>query len=420
MKKTVKISLIVFLIACLLPCLAIRIYGAIASMIAPVSSTEAPTSTLTITLTPMPPFIGKLLLSFKGESTVYELAYDANTWTTTRIPIFEGADSAMLSTDKKHLFVYQLLKKKVTIINLTSGEETSFEIQEDLDWFVGYQNSWVTHGLLGGGISISPDNMNVCYTASEGKIYLYNISQDKSWLVYQAPSAKYTPQDKSEVYQFYGEVVCGPWLGVERFVVYRYVGSMPSNLYSDSVVELNTTSIVTIGEKLKFEDIKQWFYVEAISPSGHSMVYTDTESMSTYLVRNFSNFTEMDSQLIIQDRDWQGYFEFLTENQLFFHFRDIVINLENMESREWKLPDKCSESWQWVGNPEDNLIACGCEESCFEEAQVSSSDRFLTPDSYKYSSAILIYDLTTGSLIRIHDLEYFHQPDEISFIGWYP
>lgn len=417
MKKVLKISFIVLIVACFLPCSAIMVYSAITP-----KSTQTPTIVPTLTPTPLPPFAGNLLLSFEGENTVYRLTYEASTWTTTRTPVFEGGDSVILSPDKKNLFVYQQGNRKVTIINLLSGKETSFVIQEDLDSSVGYQY-WVTGGLLGGGISISPDNMNVCYTARQGKIYLYNISQDKSWLVYQAPSAKYTPEDKSEVYQLYGQVVCGPWLGVERFVVYRYIGSMPANLYSNSVVEPNTTSIVTIGEKFKFDDINKWFHVEAISPSGHSLVYTDPGSMSTYLVRNFSNFAEMDPQLIIQDRDREGYFEFLTEDRLFFHnidFRNIDINLKSLEPREWRLPDKCIGDWQWVGNPEDNLIACGCDESCFEEAQVSLSDKSLTPDSYKYSNAILIYNLTTGSFIRIHELEYFHQPDEISFIGWYP
>jgi hypothetical protein len=418
MKKALKISFIVFIVACFLPCSAILIYSAITP-----SSTQTPTPTPTHTPAPAPSFAGNLLLSFKGERTIYKLAFDANTGTTVRTPIFEEGDSAMLSTDGKYLFVYQQENRRVTMINLASDEKTSFEIQEDLNSF-GYSYYWMERGLLGGGISISPDNRSICHTTDTGEIYLYSIPQNKSQVIYQAPSARYSPSDSSEVYLYYGEAVCGPWLGNDRFVIYRHTGPMPSEMPAGSGIGLepDTTTIVTVGDEPKFEDINQWLYVEAISPNSRSLVYTDTESRSVYLVRGFNNFNEMTPRLIAQDRDWdqQSYFEFLSEDRLFSYHPDAAIDLESLESREWELPDKCVGDWQWIGNPEDNLIACGCDELCYEETQVSSSDRSLTPDSYQYSSAILIYDLTKGSLIRIHDLEFFHTPDEISFIGWYP
>jgi WD40 repeat protein len=386
--------------------------------------TETPTSTPTPipspTPTPMPPFQGTLLLRIRSgysDVTVYKLVYDGRTWTTTGAPVIEGAQGAVLSPDGSHLFVYQGEADGVKVIDLLSDEETTFQTPEDL----GDMTS----------MSISPDSTNFCYATSSGKVYLYTISLGKPRLVYKAPFANYSFSN-GDKYSVYGETGCGLWLGADRFVMYRYIGSMPRHVTSPGYPEVaaNTTTIVTIGEKFKLENAKQLVSVEAISPDDLSIVYTDKKDGAVYLARNFSSFKELDSQLIVRPAsDQVAFFEFLPDDQVLYTvstrgdrgllYPDYsIINLADMELRKWELPDDCGyglrngkgweggsyeRSWQWIGEPGSGVIAC------------------VDTDISEYVSEVFVADVATGAATSIFKLESDGLlMTEGEIIGWLP
>jgi len=387
----------------------------------PPTETPTPTPFPSPTSTPLPHFKGTLLLRIRRayDGDVYELTYDANTWTTTSTPVIEGAGRAMLSPDGSHLFVYQREASEVIVIDVLSGEETTFELPEDL----GDMTS----------VSVSPDSTGICYATSTGKIYLYNISLGKSWLLFTAPSANYSFSGGTKTF-VHGDAGCGLWLGADHFVIYRYVGSMPSKVTSPTYEEIaiNTTTIVTIGDKPKFEDTKQWLFVEAVSSDGLSIVYTDKKDNSIYLARNFRNFKELDSQLLIQlDLLQVAFFEFLPDNRLLYAmsfdsgsgvlYPDYsIVNLADLEFREWKLPEDCGygfvrgggwdngyhRTWQWIGEPGSGMIAC--------VADVVTSD-------LDQVFEVFVANVATGSATSIFKLESGNlQWKRGEIIGWLP
>jgi len=371
--------------------------------------TETPTSTPTPipspTSTPLPPFKGTLLLRIRGgydNVSIYKLIYDARTWTTTSTPVIEGVEGAVLSPDGSHLFVYQGMDSEVVVIDLVSGEKTPFEIPENM----GDMTS----------MSVAPDSANFCYATSAGKVYLYNLSQGKARLLYKAPSANYSFSDGTAA-TVYSDTSCGLWLGTDRFMMYRYIGSMPRQVTYPGYPEVaaNTTTAVTIGEKPKLENTKQWLSVEAVSGDGLSLVYLDKKDRSVYLARNFSSFKELDSQFLVQlDVGQVAFFEFLPYQRLLYTvsarggngrllYPDYsIVNLTNLEFRKWELPDDCGyglrngkgwdggayqRSWQWIGQPGSGMIAC------------------VETDVVDHVSEIFVADVATGAATSIFKLE---------------
>jgi hypothetical protein len=367
----------------------------------------------------MPPFRGTLFLRIRSsfDVAVYKLIYDARTWTITSTPVIEGARGAILSPDGSHLFVYQGEDSEAIMIDLVSGEKTTFAIPENM----GDMTS----------MSISPTSTDFCYATSSGEVHLYTISLGKSQLVYKAPFANYSFSDGKKA-SVYGETGCGFWLGTDRFVMYRYIGSMPSKVTYPGYPEVvaNTTTIVTVGGKFKLENAKQLLSVEAVSPDGLSMVYIDKKDSSVYLARNFSGFKELDSQLLVQPApDQVAFFEFLPDNRLLYTVSSrggsgllypdySIINLADLEFRKWELPDDCGyglrnyegwdnaayrRSWQWIGEPGSGMIAC------------------VDTDVVDHVSEVFVADVTTGLATSIFNLKgnsVLWTEGEI--IGWLP
>jgi hypothetical protein len=248
----------------------------------------------------------------------------------------------------------------------------------------------------------------------------------KSWLIYK-PQSSYYLMSGRKVY-VHGATSCGPWIGNERFVIYRYVGSMPSKVTFPGYHEVNAnkTTVVTTSERPKLEDIRQSLSVEAVSADGRSVVYIDKNDGFAYVVRDFGNFKEMQSQLLVQLGSQQSAsFEFLPDDRLlctvyeysYDNLRNVkysIVDLDTFEFRELELPGECGygyglfrgggwdgaafhRRWQWIGGPGSDIIAC----------------------TYA-TDLVFVGDMTTDSATEILELETDIFTTGAEIIGWLP
>src|SRR5437764_1416810 len=216
---------------------------------------------------PAPKFAGRLfLLSGTGANgaDLMELTPSADGKSYNLSTITNGVIEATASADQTELLY--TTKSEIGVRNFHSGATKSIIKGE------GYCLAW------------SPDAKRFSYKekqATSTKLYVSDL-EGKTKLIWE---------DSSGI-EHAGAQYCAQWVGTDRLVFDRFVGMIPKQATSESL-KPNTTTVVTVGDSMKFVDGERKWSIQGVCPSGNVLVSPADQAQPILVARTTDNFAKL-------------------------------------------------------------------------------------------------------------------------------
>jgi len=216
---------------------------------------------------PAAKFVGRLLLlsgSGANGADLKELTPSADGKLYNLSTITNGVIEATASADQTELLY--TTKSEIGVRDLHSGATKSIIKGE------GYCLAW------------SPDAKRFSYKekqATSTKLYVSDL-EGKTKLIWE---------DSSGI-EHAGALYCAQWVGTDRLVFDRFVGMIPKQATSESL-KPNTTTVVTVGDSVKFVDGERKWSIQGVCPSGNVLVSPADQAQPILVARTTDNFAKL-------------------------------------------------------------------------------------------------------------------------------
>lgn len=362
----------------------------------PIKPTSLPTATISSNTTPQPIFHGRLLVSMNQD--VVEIKKNPSTGDIKLSVITDGY--AFVSPNKKYLLLSRSAPGTV-LIELSTGKKTILDLNVSC-------------------VSWSPDDTKFNFIENES-LYLYDLASTSLQVVDHSVSAQYLaggvegfPQTK------YGALQCGTWIGLDRFVYEKYMGSMPMILKGEQgqgQLSANSTILATIGPNITLTSIpKRWEMID-YCPQKSLVLFQDTNH-NILLARSFKDLASI-KPIPIKLNDYDGYSSIgFTPNDCELYYighssiRLKLIDPETLQENSEHVIGKSPSSHHvlgtllgfekvvWMGNPKD-WVVIGKEYN-----------------SEKSSTSIAIFDIRNDAKTQL--VEFEGQTMSLIVLAWLP
>lgn len=299
----------------------------------------SPTSTPTETPIPLPSFKGRLIVGHPDG--MFALVNDSATATLKEIEIpAKWSDTVSVSPDF-HFLISSDVTEGTQIVDLSTYQVTNLfpDLVDCLQW-------------------ASDSKRFVFRYRQTPSIYIYDITSKTPTLIYAPPSATYLTTIQ------YGDVQCPYWIGKNRLLFDRFIGSMPSSITIPGAPELaaNTTSLAVIGDEIKIIDSPERVYLIDVSDDETLVLISKQDQI--YIANSFDDFTNMNLRSLahLPIRDTSGQFisksnGIIVENdhEIFFLDRESLETTQTFSKPpDWQLYS--FRNGEWMGSPNDAII----------------------------------------------------------------